>query len=187
MAEELRWYLAGLPAGWGSIGNTWAEHDPLQLVSAGTDIQNRLGRQIYVERLELRGTLVGGQSNIVTDDAYNTFRIVIASYKGAIGPITPLGTAGIPLHYPILQGLLTVEKVYYDKTIVVASPGRDSTGYMPASRYIRITVPIKRLYNYSQNAASTGMDHLVISCISDSAGAPNPGWNSLQIIPYFRG
>lgn len=188
LGDDLKFYLGGLPASFTAIGNTWAEFEPLQAIAAGDDAQNRHGRQIYVDRLEIRGTLVGAQSNSIGDDAYNTVRIVVATYKGATaGAITPLATASYALQVPLLQGVVPVDKVYTDKTFVMNTNGLNSTGYVPVAKYIRLSIPIRRVFDFLNAFSNSCIDHLVISMISDSTAIPHVGFNSMQIIPYFRG
>lgn len=185
--DDIRMIFLSSPAGWSSIGNAWQEYDPFSQIDVGNDYYQRGGRQIYCDRLEIRATLIGGQSNLATDEAYNAFRIVVASYKGGIGAITPLATAAQQLHWPISRNAAAVDRVYYDETYMLRSPGRNSTGFMPATKELRLSIPIGRVYNFAGSLPATNFDHIVVSAISDSAAIPNPGFDNIVFIPYWRG
>lgn len=185
---ELKAQNTILPAGFNSIGNTWAETDLLASLSQGDDIGQRNGRRVYVRAVELRGVLAGAQSNLATDDAYNNVRIVVARYTGGAGSLTPLGSSGgaILFSTALVPGYgQNCQRVYYDKIHTLQSAGRDSVGYVACAKSISIKLKTPMLATFNGVGASTNLDHLVVSCISDSTLAPNPGFILYGCTLYF--
>lgn len=176
------------PVGFNSIGSSWVEFDLFNSISQGDDIGQRNGRRIYVRAIEIRGILAGAQSNIATDDTYNNVRLVLAKYTGAAGSITPLGSSGgaIVITTSIVPGYgQNVQRVFYDKLHTLQSPGRDSVGYMSTAKTITIKLKTPMLVTFNGSGAGTQMDHVVLSAISDSVIAPNPGFTYFGATVYF--
>jgi len=124
--------------------------------------------------------LVGGQTNVVTDDSYNTFRIVVFSHT--VGSTIAFTLTDL-LDPRFNQGL---RKVFYDKSFTLTSPGRDSTGYMPAVHKIEATIPLNFLQLYSgTGATAVSTEELAIGMVSDSVGVPNPGFESGSIALFY--
>jgi len=185
---ELKTQLLALPAGFNSVGSSWVESDVLALLAQGDDIGQRNGRRIYLRGLEIRGILAGAQSNIVTDDAYNNLRIVVARYTGTAGGITPLGSSGGGVNFsgPVVPGYgQNCLQVYYDKTHSLQSPGRDSVGYIATAKPISIKLKLNMLCTFQGTGSGSNNDHIVVSCISDSLVAPNPGWTFYSAALHF--
>jgi len=186
--SELKSFTSGLPAGFNSIGNAWVETDVFSAIAQGDDISQRNGRRIYVRAIEIRGVLAGAQSNIVTDDAYNDLRLIVAKYTGGTGNITPLASAGagMSLTSAIIPGNgHNCQRVFYDQLHTLQSPGRDSVGYVATAKTITIKLKTPMLVTFSGTAAGTQMDHVVISATSDSLVAPNPGFTFMSYTVYF--
>jgi hypothetical protein len=142
-------------------------------VGAGAEVTQRIGRTVVYKRLHLCAQLTGGQTNVVADDARNSFRIVIADAD--IG-VTPTFTLNDILDPRFIAGL---QKVYYDKTFSLATPGRDSTGYLPASREIFIDVPVDKIQTYFGSATNAqSRSSLCMFCVSDSVAVPSPGFTN---------
>lgn len=74
-----------LVAEFSSISTTWSESD-LSIISEGTDVGDRVGRQVTLKSVTMKFVLLGV-------DNYNVFRWVLGIYNGA-APATPLGTSG---------------------------------------------------------------------------------------------
>ena len=124
------------------IGTSWTENTYVPAQGAG--LSDRIGNKISITELSFSAVLVGGQSNLATDDNRNWFRLVMGIWKnsasGAASSHTPLYSNSYPAHLPIdKQTQPTLLIKCYDKTIVLNSPGRDSTGYMPAQKSISCT------------------------------------------------
>lgn len=185
---ELKTQLQPLPAGFNSVGSTWVESDLLSTLAQGDDIGQRNGRRIFVRGLEIRGVIAGAQSNIATDDAYNNMRIVVARYTGTAGSLAPLGSSGggVTLASPVIPGYgQNCLQVLYDKTHVLQAPGRDSVGYVATAKAISIKLRLNVLCTFQGTGAVTNNDHIVVSCISDSVLAPNPGWTYYSAALHF--
>lgn len=124
--------------------------------------------------MTIAGTLVGGQSNIVTDDQRNTVRIAVvkAPYSW-----TPSGLFNLIAASD--ERVLQVNRILFDKTFLLMSPGRDGTGYMPSGAQLDIDIPLsgKIIFN-SASAASDIGDVFFIVMVSDSTVNPNPGFVS---------
>jgi hypothetical protein len=127
-----------------------------------------------MQRLSLRGTLVGGQINAVTDDPYNAFRImVITGNVGISVPIAALIVSSV-LSPELVPGL---KSVLYDKAFPLQSPGKDGTGYLRAVKEVTIDLRLPSIVaNFSGSAAGTqtGTTAYLIMA-SDSSTVPNPG------------
>jgi hypothetical protein len=137
------------------------------------------------KHLAIHGVLVGGQSNTNVDDSYNVVRIVVATYNSSIAaPFTNL-TLDLILddRDAAFPGLI---KVLYDKMFVLASPGSDTVGYLPATKSISIDIPLDEeiQFNGTGNNATTPTN-IIIGMVTDSAAVPNPGFVSgTEILSY---
>jgi len=143
---------------------------------------NRVGSLIELHSFGLRATLVGGQSNIVTDDAYNTVRLVVAVTEPActFATLTMNSILG-----PRDQS--GVHQVLYDKVITLSSPGRDSVGYLPAVKTVSLNLPLRNLrVRFTGAGANTvSNETILIGVVSDSAAAPSPAFVSGQALLYY--
>jgi len=156
-----------------SVSTTTTFIDLTALIGAGTDYFNRIGRQITLSRLQVNGLLVGGQVNLATDDAYNSFRITVAA--GNVGMTwTPYGLSQV-LSADLIPGL---DRVLYDHVFPLNAPSRDSTGYMKALKRIEINLDLPKIVTHFQTAAagSQNGNTVYLVMVSDSVAVPNPGF-----------
>jgi hypothetical protein len=172
--------FALISSGFQTISNTTVVNVVTSGIIGGDDFTNRNGRQILVRQVRLSGLLVGGQSNVITDDAYNQVRIVVYT-MGSNNALTFDLTASLD---PRVQQNL--KHVYLDKLITLHSPARDSVGYLPAIREVNFKVSMQFNQDYVSLAvnATTG-DYLAIAMVSDSTAVPHPGFVSGMIDVIF--
>lgn len=173
---------------WGSVGTTWIEAD-VSSMSQGDTLANRDGRKIAISGFEFRGILAQGSNEVAIDDAYNCFRIVLGLYQG-IGGITPLASAGTTLNTSISKDSGTrgtLLRKLYDKYIalnVQATEQGAGDGYAPQVRtvnyYKKFKTPIT--VTYGDDTVNQPDKRLVLSMISDSGAAINPGF----VCGYYR-
>lgn len=168
-----------------SIGTSWVELECTGL-SQGDTQGTRDGNQITLKGLRLTGVLVGGQSNLATDDNRNFVRIVVALWDSKSA--TPLQTNGCTssalLSDKVATGTGLIKK-YYDKIHLLPVAGRDSTGYIPSMKYIKKFFKFNRKINYQSTVAGSAQNKLIISMISDSGAVSNPGFVQGDITTYF--
>lgn len=163
-----------------TISNAWQEYS-LTTIPQSVGKVGRVGNQIRIKSFYLTGVMVGGQSNNALDDNRDTLRLIVGLYEGK-GGVTPLATAGnlindiIRTDFNSAQGSLI--KKYYDRFIILPSMGKDSTGYMPSVRKIKIYKKFKKplLIQWSSDATIYPNKNLILSIISDSVAAPSPGF-----------
>lgn len=183
MAELHRTAPITLTSSIGSINSSWNEIDLCSNIVIGTDVGNRIGRKIAINSFYLDGVLQGGQSNLATDDAFNTVRFVLGLWRSQ----TPCALNGLDIGSMINKsgygstGGISLVRKYRDFKIILSTPGADSTGYLPAVRKVRIYVKFRRPINITFPATSTTTiqsTYLILSVISDSVAIPNPGFIS---------
>jgi len=171
-AVEGKQWNQSLNTFWNSIGTSPVIFAPYQWVAEGTEDYQRVGRVIIARVAVIDGVIAGGQSNIATDDAYNVVRL--GCVLGAPG----LNMSGLTVNTPADPRQFTgVVAFLWDQKFVLQSPGRDSTGYMPALKQVRKTIRLNRPLHYTSNATGTisGYD-FVFYAVSDSSLVPNPGF-----------
>jgi len=159
-----------------SISNSWTELELTNIAQGIADYQ-RIGDHITSRYFSLQGTLVGGQSNLATDDNRNVVRIVLAWWDGR--STTPCASNSVVINDRIALDDTTgigLMKILYDRTLTLNSPGRDSTGYMPAQRFVKFSRRLLRRVPYTGSNGQTGNRKLILSIISDSLVASNPGF-----------
>lgn len=168
-----------------SVTSTWNETDVVAAIVPGTTAASRVGNQIVVTGIRLRGIWAGGQSGTALDDPFNECRIVVALYKKTPGTTLFLGAAPILIHAPVdRQQTQGVIKVYLDKTIVLQSPGASGAGYQPSARYFDYFIPMSQRVSYSGSSVNLNSEQIVVSFISDSGTAPSPAVQSTCVV-YF--
>lgn len=176
LMPEVKHNASPLASSFSSIGGAWVEVDLTNIAQSVTQV-TRVGDHIRAKSFSLNGVLVGGQSNLATDDNRNIVRIVLAWWDSSSA--TPLATNGATIDSRIQsdelfgKGLL---KMIYNKTVVLTSSGRDSTGYMPAQRFVKIWKKLYRYVSYSNVTGTTAGQKLILSMISDSAVVSHPGF-----------
>lgn len=183
MAELHRTAPANLTASMGTITSIWNEIDLCDNIATGADVGQRLGRRIAINSFYLDGVLSGGQVNSNLDDAFNTVRFVLGLWRSQ-GPCAAnsldIGSMINKSGYSATGGVALIRK-YRDFKVILASPGADSSGYLPAVRKVRIYVKFRRPINitFPATAATTTQSvFLILSVISDSVAVPNPGFIS---------
>lgn len=168
-----------------SIGNVWNElvlANPAQ----GLTLSNRIGRKISIKTLEINGVLAGGQSESALDDAYNVLRVRIALYTGET--VTPC--TGVSLNSPIRKDITPTGKylikTYMDKYIplnVASTEKGGGDGYAPMCKrfkyFKKFSKPIEMDYVSDLVVPNK---FLIMSCISNSAAVPSPGFVSGWIV-----
>jgi hypothetical protein len=168
-----------------SITSTWSLYEPTNLIRLGTDYNGRLGRQVKITKLQMKGIVVGGQSNLGTDDPRNVVRVVVALVDGSFTSSSLSGISlGVPVTNQNVTGLLTL---YRDLLINLNTFSRDTTGYVPAQKAVGFTVSPNAtlLYNDSIGGFSP-VPRIIICVLSDSSFAPSPGFTSGFIQTYFQ-
>lgn len=157
----------------GSISTAISYLDVTALIGAGTDYFNRVGRQITLQSLTVSGTMVGGQSNLATDDPYNVVRISVV--KGNVG--MTFGVWGLT-QVLSTDTVLGLDKVYMDSFLTLQSPGQASTGYMPAVKRVEFSVDLRHVVTHFTTAAagSQNGETCYLVMVSDSTVMPNPGF-----------
>ena len=187
---------AALPTPFGTITSTWSEH--ILLPAQGTQSLQRIGRQMEVTGIYLKGILAGGQSNTAADDKNNLVRIVIAVFQGST---SAMGQAKWPVltdaTTPIWIGknaspqgaeIAYMKRKLFDRVYKLDSVGRDSTGYLPARRMVSIKLRFKKpIIYYFGNEASASVDkYIAVGMMSDSAVVPSPGFTSGSVIYTWK-
>lgn len=170
--KEVKFYSEALTSYFASVSTTTVFRDLFAYIAQGTDINNRLSRSIKSEWVVIRGTLMGGQSNLATDDNRNSFRVSLVEVVPGTSP-SGFGLSTVP-DVRLTAGF---QRIVWDKVIELESPGKDSTGYMPAIVPFSLKIPYRKLMRYttSSTAPTTGSTLMLIAS-SDSAVASNPGF-----------
>jgi len=177
---EAKFYPMALNSSWvvgsgGAFGTSPVYQNVGPLIQMGTDASQRVGREVFVKSLEFNGTLEGGQSNLATDDNHNTVRFIVCT-----GTPSSLGSSissNFSVSYYLNQrGLPGLERVLYDQTWELMSPGRDSTGYMPALAKFKVRVPINQKLTWTGSSGNATFRDIYFAAVSDSSAAPNPGF-----------
>lgn len=175
-----------LPTAFSSIGNTWVEQD-MTAIAQGAGIAQRNGHEVKITGFNLRGTLVGGQSNLATDDNRNTVRIILATWDASsAGPLAANGAtidSYISKNTTVSRGLI---KKHIDKIIELPTAGRDSTGYLPAIKLVKFFKKLRTFIRYYGSASTNDNKKLILSMISDSAAVSNPGFTQGYYSVFFE-
>jgi len=131
-------------------------------------------------RLDLQGTIVGGQSNLVTDDAYNfvRFGVVICEPGTTISAFNLNSLADPRAH----QGVI---KWVHDETIPLCVRGLDSTGYVPNPVVLKKTFQINQDLTYYNATTGISGRTVLFYMVSDSAAASHPGFTSGLLTGWF--
>lgn len=175
--NEIKYIGRVLTGEFASISTSGAIYDMCSNIAEGAEINQRIGRSVKLRRLDVYGTLVGGQTNLVTDDRYNTVRITV--FTGAPG----IGVGGINWSLNAIADPRTcngVERILYDEVVTLRSFSRDSTGYMPAQRAVRFSVSLsgRRQLFSALTSGSQSCSTVYLYMVSDSAAVANPGFVS---------
>jgi len=138
----------------------------------GTYYYNRVGTAIVARDVQAFFQLQGGQANGVLDDRNNTVRIIVCTGPAGLGAPAfanfSVSNANDTRFFPGVHNIL------YDRRYSLQSPGRDSTGYMPAvletSFHFRLNLPVV----YSANAVNSNNVEIYLVAVSDSSAASHP-------------
>jgi hypothetical protein len=181
--SELKYTAARLDTWFPSIPTGVINYDIPSLIASGATISTRIGRSIFATDLAINGVLAGGQTNTVADDAHNSVRIAVVS--ALTGLTWSAGTFNLSTILDPRQ-MVGLDHVYFDKVFTLVSPGRDSTGYLPALMNVCERIKIQRKFNYASDAATvcSPNDLYLIAC-SDSSVVPHPGFISGSFVFYF--
>ena len=183
MVELRRLTPVALTTSMGSITTTWNEISLCDTIAVGADLNHRVARKIAVTSFYLDGVLSGGQSNLATDDRFNTIRFILGLWRSRV----PCATEGLNISSMInksgfgFTGGVSLIRKYRDFKVILSTPGADSTGYLPAVRKFKIYVKFRRpiTISFPATTATTTQDkYLILSVISDSVAPPNPGFIS---------
>lgn len=176
---EVKYVNLDLTTQFASVGTTTVTYNVSQ-IAQGATLNQRQGNLAVVRELMLDGVLRGGQSNLATDDSVNAVRMIV--WVGAIGATPGYGFGT----WPNPNTITGCERILYDSMFTLTSPGRDSTGYMPASRRVRFRLPVNVVCPFTSAAANSGSMHAVyLSMVTDSSLAPNPGFTQGYLATKF--
>jgi len=179
--EELKVFNIALTSIFNSVSSSNSIYNCSAAISQGTDFNVRIGRAIRIRAIRISGSLIGGQSNVALDEQRNSFRVVV----GLVNVGATFTFSVTDMFDPRTRSGL--KKIYYDKTMLMLSPGRDSVGYMPSGRQIELRIPVNHEQLYTGSSGSTQTDDsLIVSMVSDSSTTPNPGFVNGQLIIEFE-
>ncbi len=182
---ESKHYDLVLPTVAGSFSTAGVLVDLLSSIAQGNDTSNREGRAIYLTEVSLSGVLSGGQSNTAADDNHNVVRMVI--FRGDPGLSVATATGSWPINVPAdVRFFPGAARVLHDRIIALPSPGRDSTGYLPATRNVKLRLPLNQRILFTGAAAGTvSSTTIYVYFVSDSNLAPHPGFIQGEIVSTF--
>jgi hypothetical protein len=168
-----------------TISNTWTSYEPTYWIRLGTDYNGRLGREVTVSSIELRGMLVGGQNNLVTDDSRNIVRIVMAVVDASFGPSS---LSPVSLNTPITNINVTgLIRVLADRTFNLRVYSADSTGYVPSQVAVSMKASVNSLFRYNDSIGGfSPVPEIYVMFLSDSSLPSNPGFVSGYLKTNFR-
>jgi hypothetical protein len=176
---EIKFWAANLTSTFTSVSTTPVGIDITNLIAQGLGVGQRIGCAIQPIAFSVRGTLLGGQANAVTDDTYNTVRILVMEIDSNFATLVGITVQSV-LEPRTFAGL---RHVLLDRIITLSTPGRDSTGYLPAVKNISydLNLRYKPQYTYTGAAGSTiNPTSLVMAMVTDSAAVANPGFTGGQ-------
>lgn len=159
-----------------SIPSTGVYLNFVKGLAQGTDYNKRIGDKVAIMGWTLYGQLEGGQSNLATDDSHNFIRIMfLSTQQGAA--LSPTPNFDLPINRQTVTNLIAV---YMSKMFSLYSPGRDSTGYMPALKMVKMSRKCRKpiVIKFSQGGSTTPSFDLLMYATSDSGVVPNPGFSN---------
>lgn len=166
----------------GSIGTSWNEVS-FNTLAQGAAKEQRIGNKIRIKSLEVKGVISAGANELVTDDAFNVIRVIIALYDGAT--LTPLSTAGRGMNDPLRVDYLSangrLKKKFLDKYITLEVTGTEQgagDGYTPQLKQFKYYKNFGKgiTVNWSSDASTYPSANLMMACLSDSLAVTNPGF-----------
>jgi hypothetical protein len=179
--REVKFFSETLTSYFASVGTTPVSRDLFAYIAQGTDVANRLGRSIRSESVVIRGVICGGQVNVATDDNRNSFRVSLIECVPGTSPSS--FTLNVVPDVRLVAGF---QRIIWDKVIDLETPGKDSTGYLPALVPFSLRIPYRKLMRYttSSTAPTTGST-LMLVCSSDSSAVAHPGFVDGTWTVYF--
>jgi hypothetical protein len=180
--KEVKLYTYSLSDIFGSVSTSPSQQCLVSDIAQGTDLSNRVGRSIRALTVDWDGTLVGGQSNLSTDDKYNTVRMIVW-----LGVAVYIGTPGFSVGgYVDPRYFRQVQKVLFDKKYTLKSFARDSTGYMPAVLHVKDSVKLSLPVDFAGSTTDTECGLVpYVTIVSDSSASPSPGFTSGSLALRF--
>lgn len=165
-------------ASFATIGSAaWSNINFLAGISTSVDVNRRIGNKIHIDGIEIVGQLIGGQTDSAYDDIFDTVRFVVSLWDSNSAITNPLQTNGVNLCTPITKNNITgtgLIRKYYDKYFTLSASAGTSGGYLPQMKQIKKYVKVNRDIEFTGSTAGSAQEKLLVSCLSDSAGAPNP-------------
>jgi len=168
-----------------NVTQVWTEYN-VCTPALGADSGQRIGRRIRIKSLEIRIAVIQGSNELLTDDAFNLVRFIVALYNSKVN--TPLATNGVTMSTPLLRtttvGGSCLIKKYLDQyfTLNVSSTEQgDGDGYTPQIKLFKYYKKFKNLYIDYGSGNNIDFDkQLHFSFLSDSIAATHPyiykGW-----------
>lgn len=181
--HELK-YVTTTLGNWNAVGSaatTIALKTQMGLTQSTGAQSSIIGREVTIHSIWLRGTLVGGNTGLITDDWFNSFRIVLASFVP--GTLTTW-SAGMTVNSYLGKvnglGVDTLKYKIWDKKYMLHTAGGDpdGAGYIPMPKFVSL---YKRFKNglkikFRDDALTLPDQELMLSMVSDSTAVPNPGF-----------
>lgn len=149
----------------------------LDTIPVGADhFSQRVGRKIRVKRIVFRGLMLGGQTNSVADDPFDTMRVVVVRCLPSTTSLSLSTHNMLDPRFSTNAGLLDV---LYDRTVVIRVNAKDSTGYIPSAKYWQFSLDCDIPVCYGGTAAAAPVDQTIaLFAVSDSAAVVNPGFST---------
>lgn len=180
---EQKWWLTDMVANFASVSTTPSTRDAVAYIVCGNDYNNRIGRTIHLNSLEFSGQLCGGQANSVTDENRNVFRLSVIECISGLTWSSGSYNVSTVLDPRIFGGIM---RVLYDEVFTLVSPGRDTTGYLPAVVAVHRKVRLNKTVNFSLSTAVAPFPYtiLIVAC-SDSGAVPHPGFTAGSAVTRY--
>lgn len=169
--KEKKAYVIDLTNNFSSIAATWIEQDMTD-IDVGSTFGTRDGAKVGITSIRFYGVVSNGDDN-------NMLRIVVASWDSSTQ--TPLATNGAVLSSSIIKGSTSaqaIKKKYLDKYYTLDAPNTGEVVQRTVKFFKRFKNPLPIMYS---GDGTTGSVKIIISVLSDSGIAPNPGF----IAGYF--
>lgn len=190
LEKNVEWksYTTDLLYQYGAIGSSWIEQGISENIAEGVTENTRVGRKLTIKSIEIRGVISQGSVGGITDDAYNVIRMVIGHFNG--NTAAPMTAAGIGIDMQIDRHSHTLTKLvkkYLDKYITLVPANVITAGYTPQLKMFKYykKFPKGITVHYGDDTSSHYDHNLVVSMISDSAAAVDPGFiNGYMKVSY---
>jgi len=177
---ELKYIEIDIHSEFSSVSTSGHQIELLSEIVQGTNFYQRIGNKVHVSHIVLTYHMVGGQSNIGTDDAFNVVAVRLIETPGSTTPTIP----------PVC-GVVTVQstkslRVLHTEEYRLLSRCPDDTGYMPATKYQHCVIPINSDYVWNQDEGDIyPMKRIYLQIVTDSAIASNPGISVGKVTTFF--